>query len=75
MFDVDIFHLNKVVEIQRKFIDGEIDRKDLDKQLKEENERYIDNLRAESASIEAGLTMNSLLQEMDKRLKEKGILK
>ena len=50
MIDIDIWHLKKVVEIQRKFIDGEIDRQKLDNELKQENERLLQNDKKNKAS-------------------------
>lgn len=68
MIDVDIFHLNKVDEIQRKFIDGEIDRQELDNELKQENERYSRVLEAENVRIMANLSMNDLHNEIKDKI-------
>lgn len=57
---IETYHLNKVIEIQRKFINCEIDKAELDNQLKKENERYIGDLRAKSASIQENISMNSM---------------
>ena len=60
MIDYDIWHLTKVVEIQIKFIDGEIDRAELDKQLKQENERYSNDLIAKMESSKSKLSENAI---------------
>jgi hypothetical protein len=60
MIDYDIWHLTKVIEIQRKFIDGEIDRAELDKLLKEENERYSNDLIAKIESSKSKLSENAI---------------
>jgi signal transduction histidine kinase len=58
----EVYHLNKVIEIQKKFIDGEIDREELDKQLKEENERYINILNAKNIDIQCNIDSDRVSQ-------------
>ena len=63
-------HLHKVIEIQQKFIDGEIDREEFDKQVKEESERYISVLKYRNQQIKCKIDSDRISQAIMEKLQK-----
>lgn len=63
-------HLHKVIEIQQKFIDGKIDRKEFDKQVKEESERYISVLKYRKQEIKCKMESDIISQAIMEKLQK-----
>jgi hypothetical protein len=64
------FYLHKVIEIQQKFIDGEIDREEFDKQVKEESERYISVLKHRNQEIKCKMESDIISQAIMEKLQK-----